>query len=132
MLNVVITIFNIRMRFLGQEEKGGPYKASIPLEQATNPDSDVLLAYEMNGQVHTVISMFYAFIVISHHATLQPLERDHGFPLRVIVPGVIGARSVKWISEIVIRSDECQVGVLNITFQPPSFFKYSFFFFKYM
>jgi hypothetical protein len=34
-----------------QEEKGGPYKASIPLGQATNPAADVLLAYEMNGEV---------------------------------------------------------------------------------
>ncbi|GJN40051.1 hypothetical protein PR202_gb29217 [Eleusine coracana subsp. coracana] len=33
------------------EEKGGPYKASIPLGQATNPAADVLVAYEMNGEV---------------------------------------------------------------------------------
>jgi DMSO/TMAO reductase YedYZ molybdopterin-dependent catalytic subunit len=37
--------------FVSQEEKGGPYKASIPLKQATDPDADVLLAYEMNGEV---------------------------------------------------------------------------------
>lgn len=36
-----------------QEENGGPYKASIPLSQATNPEADVLLAYEMNGEVST-------------------------------------------------------------------------------
>ncbi|PKU63068.1 sulfite oxidase isoform X1 [Dendrobium catenatum] len=70
-----------------KEEKGGPYKASIPLRQATNPEADVLLAYEMNGEV---------------------LNRDHGFPLRVIVPGVIGARSVKWLDRIDIIKDECQ------------------------
>lgn len=33
-----------------KEEKGGPYKASIPLIQATNPEADVLIAYEMNGE----------------------------------------------------------------------------------
>ncbi|CAN0925405.1 Sulfite oxidase [Linum grandiflorum] len=33
-----------------KEENGGPYKASIPLIQATNPEADVLLAYEMNGE----------------------------------------------------------------------------------
>ncbi|XP_027186022.1 sulfite oxidase-like isoform X4 [Cicer arietinum] len=33
-----------------KEENGGPYKASIPLSQATNPEADVLLAYEMNGE----------------------------------------------------------------------------------
>ncbi|CDP16691.1 unnamed protein product [Coffea canephora] len=70
-----------------KEEHGGPYKASIPLSQATNPVADVLLAYEMNG---------------------EPLNRDHGYPLRVIVPGVIGARSVKWLDSINIIAEECQ------------------------
>ncbi|XP_038998353.1 sulfite oxidase-like [Hibiscus syriacus] len=70
-----------------KEENGGPYKASIPLSQATNPEADVLLAYEMNG---------------------EPLNRDHGYPLRVIVPGVIGARSVKWLDSINIIAEECQ------------------------
>ncbi|KAI4375386.1 hypothetical protein MLD38_013264 [Melastoma candidum] len=70
-----------------KEENGGPYKASIPLSQATNPDADVLLAYEMNGEV---------------------LNRDHGYPLRVIVPGVIGARSVKWLDYISITAEVCQ------------------------
>ncbi|CAL1391435.1 unnamed protein product [Linum trigynum] len=70
-----------------KEENGGPYKASIPLFQATNPDADVLLAYEMNGEC---------------------LNRDHGYPLRVVVPGVIGARSVKWLDSINILANECQ------------------------
>uniref|UniRef100_I1N788 Sulfite oxidase n=1 Tax=Glycine max TaxID=3847 RepID=I1N788_SOYBN len=70
-----------------KEENGGPYKASIPLSQATNPEADVLLAYEMNG---------------------EPLNRDHGYPLRVVVPGVIGARSVKWLEDINIIEEECQ------------------------
>ncbi|KAM5568197.1 hypothetical protein ABKV19_015986 [Rosa sericea] len=70
-----------------KEEKGGPYKSSIPLLQATNLDAEVILAYEMNG---------------------EPLNRDHGYPLRVIVPGVIGARSVKWLSSINIIENECQ------------------------
>ncbi|KAH9620796.1 hypothetical protein KSS87_012565 [Heliosperma pusillum] len=70
-----------------KEENGGPYKASIPLIQATNPEDDVLLAYEMNGET---------------------LNRDHGYPLRVVVPGVIGARSVKWLDSIDVIAEECQ------------------------
>ncbi len=27
------------------------------------------------------------------------LDRDHGFPVRVLVPGVTGARSVKWLGK---------------------------------
>jgi len=70
-----------------KEENGGPYKSSIPLLQATSPAADVILAYEMNG---------------------KPLNRDHGYPLRVIVPGVIGARSVKWLETIIVSKVECQ------------------------
>ncbi|KAH9536979.1 hypothetical protein CY35_16G028000 [Sphagnum magellanicum] len=70
-----------------KEEEGGPYKASVPLLHATTPEADILLAYEMNG---------------------KDLNRDHGFPLRVVVPGVIGARSVKWLETIIVSEFECQ------------------------
>eukprot|EP00850_Spirogloea_muscicola_P024446 SM000834S23004 [mRNA] locus=s834:105:2246:- [translate_table: standard] len=70
-----------------KEEKGGPYTASVPLAMATLQDMDLLLAYEMNGEA---------------------LNRDHGYPLRVVVPGVIGARSVKWLQTIEVQKDECQ------------------------
>jgi sulfite oxidase len=62
-----------------------PYGASIPLSKAMDPRADVILAYEMNGRV---------------------LTRDHGFPLRVIVPGVVGARNVKWLGKITVSADE--------------------------
>lgn len=49
-----------------------------------DPRGDVLLAWEMNG---------------------QPLPADHGAPLRVVVPGVAGCRSVKWVSAL--GASEC-------------------------
>jgi sulfite oxidase len=32
----------------------------------------------------------------------KPLTREHGAPLRSLVPGFIGARSVKWLGKIVV------------------------------
>ena len=54
-----------------------PYGSSISVAKAGA--EEVLLVWEMDG---------------------QPLPRLHGGPVRVVVPGFIGARSVKWISRI--------------------------------
>ncbi|SPP86593.1 probable sulfite oxidase, mitochondrial [Drosophila guanche] len=62
-----------------------PYGASIPLSKALDPRGDVILAYEMND---------------------NPLTRDHGYPIRVIVPGTVGARNVKWLTRIVVADHE--------------------------
>lgn len=32
--------------------------------------------------------------------------RDHGYPVRVIVPGCVGARNVKWLHQIVASDVE--------------------------
>jgi len=58
------------------------FGGSIPLDKASR--REVLLAWAMNG---------------------QPLAPVHGAPLRAVVPGYIGARSVKWLERIELRSE---------------------------
>lgn len=68
------------------KEKDGsvaPFGGSIPLEKAlASKDGELsLIAFQMNG---------------------QPLLPEHGFPMRTVVPGYIGARSVKWLTKITV------------------------------
>lgn len=58
------------------------FGGSIDLTKAMDPD--VLLATHLDG---------------------NPLPVDHGFPVRVVVPGWYGARSVKWLREIELRRE---------------------------
>ena len=63
--------------FEGEAEMA--YERSLSLLDAHRPE--VLLAYEMNG---------------------APLPPQHGFPLRLIVPGWYGMTSVKWLRRITL------------------------------
>lgn len=36
----------------------------------------------------------------------KPLSIKHGYPVRVVVPGVSGCRSVKWLDRITVQSEE--------------------------
>lgn len=56
------------------------FGGSIPLRKAVA--AEVLLAWAMNG---------------------ERLPAVHGAPLRVVVPGYIGARSVKWLERVTLR-----------------------------
>src|SRR5438477_425669 len=53
------------------------YARSVPRAKTLQPE--VLIAYQMNG---------------------RDLSRDHGFPVRAIVPGHYGMASVKWLTRI--------------------------------
>jgi DMSO/TMAO reductase YedYZ molybdopterin-dependent catalytic subunit len=42
-------------------------------------------------------------VLLATRMSDQPLEEKHGRPCRLVVPGIIGARSVKWLERIIIR-----------------------------
>ncbi|WP_168916231.1 molybdopterin-dependent oxidoreductase [Microcella flavibacter] len=56
------------------------WTASTPLDVLTDPDRDALLAIGMNG---------------------EPLPLEHGFPVRMVVPGLYGfVSATKWVVEL--------------------------------
>jgi DMSO/TMAO reductase YedYZ molybdopterin-dependent catalytic subunit len=64
----------------GGEEQS--YARSLPVDELLG--GDALLAYEVNG---------------------VPLPPQHGYPLRLVVPGWYGMTSVKWLSRITLRDE---------------------------
>ena len=80
---LIIVLFFIQFEGLDTDPTNNPYGSSITIEKAMDPRGDVILAYEMNG---------------------EPIPRDHGFPIRAVVPGVVGARNVKWLGMKLLSS----------------------------
>lgn len=62
---------------ISMQEQVQNYLVSVPYSKVRA--NEVLLAWEMNG---------------------KPLPKIHGYPLRVVVFGYIGARSVKWLYRV--------------------------------
>lgn len=67
-------------------DKGAPeggFRRPIPIAKAMDPDT--LLATHMNGAA---------------------LPRDHGYPVRAIVPGWVGSSSIKWLGRIEVSTEK--------------------------
>ena len=60
-------------------------KSSIPFRKGSNCFGDVIIAYKMNG---------------------EELPPDHGFPVRIIVPGYVGIKNIKWLKKITLAEEE--------------------------
>lgn len=58
----------------------GHVRRPLPLDKALD---DVLVAWAMNG---------------------EPLAPDHGFPVRLVVPGWVGVASIKWLGELQVTT----------------------------
>jgi sulfite oxidase len=73
------------------------FQRTITLEKGTHPDT--MLAYEMNG---------------------QPLTAEHGYPLRMIVPGWASDSWVKWLQHIEILDHEFQGFWMKTAYRHPN------------
>ncbi len=67
---------------LDAESPEAGFRRALPVGKARHPDT--LLAYALNG---------------------EPLTRDHGYPLRALVPGWVGASSIKWLGRIEVSAE---------------------------
>lgn len=54
------------------------------------------------------LSLSLSLFLVSSFSLTQALEPDHGYPLRLVVPGQIGGRSVKWVKKIIVSDKESQ------------------------
>ena len=68
---------------LDEEAPEGGFRRVVSAEKAMHPHT--LLAYGLNGEV---------------------LPRDHGFPLRALVPGWVGSTSIKWLGRIEVSREQ--------------------------
>ncbi|KAJ3405098.1 hypothetical protein HDV05_006769, partial [Chytridiales sp. JEL 0842] len=65
----------------------GMYGTSVQLRKAMDPQNDILIAFAQNGEL---------------------LTPDHGFPVRVVIPGFIGGRMVKWLNRVTVAEAETE------------------------
>ena len=61
----------------------GYYGTSVKLNWAMDPNRGIMISHRMNGEM---------------------LRPDHGKPLRCVVPGQIGGRSVKWLRKLIVTA----------------------------
>lgn len=66
------------------ELPNGCYGTNVKLRSALDRDKGMMIAHAMNGEM---------------------LRPDHGKPLRAVIPGQIGGRSVKWLKKLIITPE---------------------------
>jgi sulfite oxidase len=88
------------VQFRGLDQVPGkvpPFIRSIPIEKAL--DGDTLVATQMNG---------------------APLPAHHGYPVRVITPGWVGAASCKWLTEITVLDKPAEGNFMSPGYRFPN------------
>ncbi|KAM3727971.1 Sulfite oxidase [Dirofilaria immitis] len=76
-------IKHVILRGADMDSEGNNYETSITFEKAMQ--DEVIVAYKMND---------------------EDIPRDHGYPMRLIAPGIVGARQVKFLAAIILSEEE--------------------------
>ena len=77
---------HVNIKGLDSDAPEGGINKPLTIEKALDPDT--LLVYLMNGEI---------------------LPADHGFPIRALAPGWVGANSVKWVGSITVSRQKMWV-----------------------
>ena len=73
---------NVLLIGMDEQSPEGGFRRVMTVEKALDPDT--LLAYALNGET---------------------LPKDHGYPVRALVPGWVASSSIKWLHRIVVASE---------------------------
>jgi sulfite oxidase len=76
---------HIQFEAYDHDETGVHFGGSAPIDKVVDGLGDAIFAYEMNG---------------------EELPRDHGYPVRVVLPGHAGCRQVKWVHKVVLSDKQ--------------------------
>lgn len=104
---------NIGVGLIGNAKWSG-FRIRDVLEKSktiTSSDySDCHLVMEgMDGYYTSIpLRLLHDDSLIATHMNGEALPRDHGYPMRVVIPGVIGARHVKWVKSLKISKQEAR------------------------
>jgi nitrate reductase (NAD(P)H) len=85
----------------------GPYGTSQRLSWAASREKGMMIGHDSVLTV-LILCLTGALKRIAWAMNGLPLEPDHGFPVRIVIPGQIGGRSVKWLNRIEISEKESQ------------------------
>ena len=79
----------VRLSAILEEARLAPDVVDVAFEAADGFTNSVSRGRAMSGEVLVVYEM-----------NGQPLQAEHGFPARIVVPGLYGYKSVKWLTRI--------------------------------
>jgi hypothetical protein len=62
--------------------------------------SNIMIVF-FNSAIHLYLA------AVNRHQQQQDIPRQHGYPVRCIVPGNAGARNCKFVEKVTVTDDPC-------------------------